>query len=126
MSEHNKEMRNVMRAYAAFQMATVLFIISSSKSDSLTWLVLVLFSISIPSTIAYAGLARITEEDELRNPNPISAISSILTFIPSLSAISLIIFSVSKLAAVTFAITSIIWVVVVVRLRNKQQNIAQD
>jgi len=122
MSEHHKEIRNTMRAYAAFQFAIVLYLVKSPVNDCcwLTEVVIILFAISIPSTIAYAGLARLTPEDEARNPNPISAVSQILAFVPSIIALSLIISTVSVIAGIVFVCVAIVWVYKVVKLRKSQ------
>lgn len=123
MTDHHKDLRNQMRAYAALQLAVVLYMVKN-PSDLNGWcteLILVLFCISIPSSLAYPGLARLTTEDERRNPNPISAISQLLAFIPSLFALALIISVASKLAAAVFLASSFGWVYSVVRLRNAQQ-----
>jgi hypothetical protein len=120
MSEPHSELRNITRAYAGFQMATALFIVASANSVPLMAFILPLFAVSIPSTIAYAGLARLTPEDEARNPNPISAISQLLAYIPSLIAISLILWPVSPLAALVFLATAAVWVIAIVRLRTRQ------
>ncbi|WP_041324808.1 hypothetical protein [Saccharophagus degradans] len=123
MSEHHKEMRTIMRAYAAIQLALVLYIVKS-PDDVTGWcvpIVLSLFCISIPASIAYAGLARISKEDEQRNPNPLSTISQILSFVPSLLAFSIIIASASKLAGFIFVVSSVVWVYLIVRLRRSQQ-----
>lgn len=119
MSEAHSELRNTMRAYAGFQMATVLFIVANPNSFPLIAFILPLFAVSIPSTIAYAGLARLTPEDEARNPNPMSAISQLLTHIPCLTAISLILWPASCVAALTFLASAAVWVVFVVRLRRQ-------
>ena len=123
MSEHHKEMRNTMRAYAAFQFAIVLYLVKSPASDCcwLTEVVLVLFAVSIPSTIAYAGLARLTPEDEARNPNPISAVSQILAFVPSITALSLVISTASAFAGIVFVCAAVVWVYKVVKLRKSQE-----
>ena len=117
MSDAHTELRNTMRAYAGFQMATMLFIISNSANFPLISYILPLFAISIPSTIAYAGLARLTKDDEIRNPNPISTISQLLTYIPCLTALSLIIWPSSCIAALAFSLSTLLWVIFIVRLR---------
>ena len=117
MSDAHTELRNTMRAYAGFQMATMLFIISNSANFPLISYILPLFAISIPSTIAYAGLARLTKDDEIRNPNPISTISLLLTHIPCLTALSLIIWPSSCIAALAFLLSTLLWVIFIVRLR---------
>jgi hypothetical protein len=119
MSEAHSELRNTMRAYAGFQMATALFIVSNPSSFPLMAFILPMFAVSIPSTIAYASLARLTPEDEARNPNPISAISQLLTHIPCLTAISLILWPSSHAAALIFLATAAAWVFFVVRLRRQ-------
>ena len=117
MNEAHSELRNTMRTYAGFQMATTLFVISNPASFPLISFILPLFAVSIPSTIAYAGLARLTKEDEARNPNPISTISQLLTHIPCFAAISLILWPVSCIAALLFLLTALAWVFFIVRLR---------
>lgn len=85
MSEHHKELRNQMRAYAALQLAVVLYIVRNPV-DINGWsanLILILFCISIPSSLAYPGLARLNSEDEQRNPSPISAVSQLFAFVPA-------------------------------------------
>jgi hypothetical protein len=122
MSEHRTEMRNIMRAYAALQLAAA-FQIANENEGPLSWqlaVALILLAISIPATIAYAGLARITPEDEARNPNPISFVSGILTFLPSILAISFIILKVSLVASVIFFLSCFGWAITVIRLRNSQ------
>lgn len=122
MSEHRAEMRNIMRAYAALQLAAA-FQIANENEGPLSWqltVALILFSISIPATIANAGLARITPEDEARNPNPISFVSFILTFLPSILAISFIILKVSLVASVVFSVSCFGWAITVIKLRNSQ------
>ena len=118
MSDAHTELRNTMRAYAGFQMATMLFIISNSANFPLISYILPLFAISIPSTIAYAGLARLTKDDEVRNPNPISTISQLLAHIACLTALSLIIWPSSCIAALTFLLSALLWVIFIVRLRS--------
>ena len=111
-----------MKAYAALQLAAA-FQIANENEGPLSWqltVALILFSISIPATIAYAGLARITPEDEARNPNPISFVSGILTFSPSIFAISFIILKVSLVASVVFSLSCFSWAIAVIKLRNSQ------
>ena len=124
MSEQHKDLRNQMRAYAALQLAVVLFIVRNPV-DIHGWsanLILIFFCISIPSSLAYSGLARLTPEDEQRNPNPISAVSQLLAFVPSVAAFALIISGASGLAAIVFLVSVIGWVTAVVRLRKFQQS----
>ena len=120
MSDPHLEMRNITRAYAAFQMATALFVVANAGNVPLVAYILPLFAVSIPSTIAFAGLARLTPADEARNPNPISAIGQLLAYVPSLVAISLILWPASSLSAVAFLVTAATWVVAIVRLRRRQ------
>ena len=120
MNAPHSELRNITRAYAGFQMATAIFIVANASNVPLLDFILPLFSISIPSTIAYAGLARLTPEDEARNPNPMSAISQLLAYIPSLIAIALILWPASSLASIAFLATATSWVVAIVRLRLRQ------
>jgi hypothetical protein len=123
MSDHHKELRTTMRAYAALQLALVLYIVKTP--DEVTgWcvsLILSLFCISIPSSIAYAGLARLTKEDKNRNPNPMSAISQILSFVPSILAFSLMIASASKIAGGIFLVCAAMWLFFIIKLRGSQQ-----
>ena len=124
MSEHRTEMRNIMRAYAALQLAAA-FQIANESEGSLAWqltVALILFSISIPATIAYSGLARITPEDEALNPNPISFVSGMLTFLPSILAISFIILKVSLVAAVVFFLSCFGWAIAQGKSVNKLLN----
>lgn len=112
-----------MRAYAAFQFAIVLYLVKMPNIGN-NWLyecVLVLFAISIPSSVAYAGLARVTPEDEIRNPNPLSAISQILAFVPSVVALSLIISTASFLAGLVFICMAVFWLYKIVKLRTTQE-----
>lgn len=123
MSEHHREMRNIMRAYAAFQFAIVLYLVEMPITGNY-WLhecVLILFAISIPSSIAYAGLARLTPEDEARNPNPLSAISQILAFVPSVAALSLVISTASVLAGLVFVCMALFWLSKIIKLRRSQE-----
>jgi hypothetical protein len=117
---HRDEFRKLMFAYAAFQMAAIFILYSQPTRSIATLIITTLFAISIPSTIAYGGLARITEEDEARNPHPLSAICALLAYVPSLAALSIMLGFVSRLAALVFPATCIIWVVVIVRLRKNQ------
>lgn len=122
MFEHRTEMRNIMRAYAALQLAAA-FQIANENDAPLSWqltVALILFSISIPATISYAGLARITPEDEVLNPNSISLVSGILTFLPSILAISFILLKVSLVASIVFFLSCLGWAIAVIRLRNSQ------
>lgn len=122
MSEHHSEHRNLTRAYAGFQMATVLFIIANPQWFQLMAYILPLFAISIPSTIAFTGLARLTTEDEVRNPNPMAFICQLLAYAPSFAAIALILWPASAVAAVAFLTTAAAWVAAIVRLRRLQSN----
>lgn len=118
--EHHKEHRNLTRAFAGFLVATSLYIISNPKWFPLSAFVLPLFALSIPASIAYGGLARLTSEDDQRNPNPISAIAQILAYVPSLVGITLILWPASAVAGTTFVFSAVAWVWAVVRLRRSQ------
>jgi hypothetical protein len=114
------EWRKLTRAYAGFQMATALFV--SAKAGDVcgaAWVV-GLFAISIPATIAFGGLVRITEEDKLRNPGSITFLCGSLAFIPSIAALSLLLWPGSHLAAMVFPVMCFIWLAVIVRLRTRQ------
>lgn len=113
------EFRKLMRAYAGLQMATTLVVAAKANPSLEVSIVISLFAISIPSTIAYSGLARITKEDETRNPHPISGICGLLTYVLSMSAFSILLWPAARFAAIAFPITSVIWWIIVVRLRNK-------
>ena len=112
------EWRKLMRAYAGFQMATAL-VVAAKASDvcGAAWIIS-LFAVSIPSTIALAGLVRLTKEDEARNPAPIFATCWALAFLPSIAALSMLIWPASHVAALIFPAMSFIWFMVIVRLRT--------
>jgi hypothetical protein len=90
MTEPREDFRKLMRAYAAFQMATALFVVAKSVDGRFAGFIVSLFAISIPSTIAYAGFARLTPDDEKRNPANITFICGTLAFGTSIAAISLL------------------------------------
>ena len=111
------EFRKLMRAYAGFQMATALFVASKATDVCGASLIVTLFAISVPSTIAYGGLARITKEDEAKNPSHIALLCFALSFIPSIAALSLLLWPVSRIAALLFPAVCLFWCFIVVRLR---------
>ena len=102
-----------MRAYAGFQAATVLWIITQRGSN----VALCLLVISIPSTIAYAGLARLTPEDEQRNPGLLMAICFCCAFLLSIAAFSILLAPASTLGAIAFPAACAAWFIAIWRLR---------
>jgi hypothetical protein len=121
MTEPREDFRKLMRAYAAFQMATALFVVAKSVDGRFAGFIVSLFAISIPSTIAYAGFARLTPDDEKRNPANITFICGTLAFGTSIAAISLLFAAASTFAAIAFPLTCAAWFVVIIRLRKRQQ-----
>jgi hypothetical protein len=116
--DYRDDHRKLMRAYAGFQMATALIV--ASKTHEICWagLIATLFAVRIPSTIAYGGFARITPEDEQRNPGSLMAVCFCLAFLPSIAAISILLASASALAAIAFPITCAAWVAVTLAVRR--------
>ena len=100
-------------------MAAALVLSAKAPAGYCVAIVVSLFAVSIPSTIAYAGFARLTPEDEKRNPAHITFICGCLAFIPSLAAISLLLASASTFAAIAFPITCAAWFAVIVRTRKR-------
>lgn len=118
------EFRKLMRAYAGFQMATALVLSAKAPAGCCVAVVVSLFAVSIPSTVAYAGFARLTPEDEKRNPAHITFICGCLAFIPSLAALSLLLAAASIFAAIAFPVTCAAWFVVIIwRVRTSRHNV---
>ncbi len=103
--------RNLSHAYAGFQAAAVILLVTHTPALLYTRLTLALFAISIPTTIAWGVLNRFTPEDEERNRLWVT--SFILTFTSSVAAISILLASASVTAAVIFPVVSIAWFAVV-------------
>ena len=122
----NDEFRKLMRAYAGFQMATALVLSAKAPAGCCVAIVVSLFAVSIPSTIAYAGFARLTPEDEKRNPAPITFLCGCMAFLPSLSAISLLLASASTFAAIAFPLTCAAWFVIIWRVRTSRHNVKSN
>ena len=118
MTEYHKELRALNRAYAAFLMATALFISANAEANECAGLVVTLLAISIPSVLAYSGLARITETDEKRNPEFWSLLSMLAAYIPSVIALAILLSRASVYASITFLTTAAAWVIIVIRLRR--------
>src|SRR2546430_9770547 len=116
------ENRKLAHAYAGFQAATALVVMA--RAPALRWpsLIVSLIAVSIPSTIAYAGLARLLPEDEQRNPASVAFICFLLAFIPSIAAVSLVLASASKFAAAIFPAMCVAWCVTVVMVRRRESH----
>jgi len=110
---YREEFRKLMRAYAGFQAATALIVVSKAADFCMARIIISLFAISIPSTLAYAGFARLTPEDEKRNPAVVMAICFFCAFFTSVAAISLMLASASTFAAIAFPVTCAAWFVVI-------------
>src|SRR5439155_21923381 len=98
-----------MRAYAGFQMATALVVGAKAHEIPCAWLVLSLFALSIPSSIAYLIVAHITEEDKERYSARISHVAGAMAYIPSVVAFALLL---GVPAGIIFATISAAWFVV--------------
>lgn len=109
-----------MRAYAAFQMATALVVASKAGAVYCADVVVSLFAVSIPSTIACAGFVRLTPEDKKRNPGLVMAVCFCLAFLPSIAALSLLLAAASTLAAIAFPVTCVAWSVVTLIVRHRE------
>jgi hypothetical protein len=116
--DYRDDHRKLMRAYAGFQMATALVVAAKAGEICCAGFVVTLFAVSIPSTIAYAGFARITPEDENRNPGLLMAVCFCLAFLPSIAAISILLAAASTLAAIAFPATCVAWFVVTLVARR--------
>jgi len=112
-----EEFRKLMRTYAGFQAAAIALAAAKPENFCAAKLAIFLLAISIPSTIAYAGLARLTPKDEKRNPGLIMAICFCCAFVLSIAAFSILVASASASAAIAFAATCLAWFIVVWRLR---------
>src|SRR5947207_3401720 len=114
VEKKREEFRKLMRTYAGFQAAAIAWAAAKPESFCAAKLAIFLFAISIPSTIAYAGLARSTPQDEERNPGLIMAICFCCAFVLSVAAFSILLASASTSAAIAFAATCLAWFIVVV------------
>jgi len=101
-------------------MATILVLITHVPALLYTRLIICFFAIGIPSTVAWAGFARFSPEDEHRNPPAVALICFLLAFVPSIGAISLILASASTLAAIIFPATCYAWFVVLNVVRDRE------
>ena len=101
-------------------MAIALVVASKAGGVCCADVVVSIFAVSIPSTIAYAGFARIIQEDEKRNPGLVMAVCFCLAFLPSIAALSLLLAAASTLAAVTFPVTCMAWFVVTLLVRHRE------
>ena len=113
-----EENRKVMRAYAGFKKDTAIFVSTKFSTISCAWLIIVLFAISIPSTIAYSVLARITRSDEKRNHLSIAMPCGHFAFVPSILAIALLFGATSHLAAVVFIVGCVFWYYKIIMLES--------
>src|ERR1039457_6792121 len=100
-----QEIRTLMGAYAGFQMATVLVVISNAADIPGAYYIVSLFAIGIPSSVAHCWFTRPSPEDEKRIPGSLMAVSFCLAYMPSLAAISLLLASASIFASVAFLVT---------------------
>jgi fatty acid desaturase len=113
------EFRKLMRAYAGFQMATALVV--ATKVECVHWsdIVLLLFAVSIPSTVAYGGFHTFTPKYKKRNPKFISFVCGFCAYVVSIAALALLLASASIIAGLVFAGVTLFWVGVTAAIRPK-------
>jgi len=80
LTQDENDFRKMLRAYAAFQTATVLLVATKSGEICGAWVVVCLFAFSIPATIAYTTLNRQAPKYEERNPKLVSFICFIMAY----------------------------------------------
>jgi hypothetical protein len=110
-----KEHRIICRSFAGLLFVIVLALISNPPQSDFLCVILILFSVSIPSSIASSNIERNTEYGKKHNSERLHLVSMIFTYIPAIAAISLLISSVSVAAGATFSLACITWVWVIAK-----------
>jgi len=106
-----EEFRKTMRAYAGFQMATALLVVSKVADVHGACIVVSLIAVNIPSPVTFSGINSSPKKIGKLNPLHISNLCFIMSFIPSIAALSILFASVSIFAGVAFAVASLFWTI---------------
>ena|ERR1035437_10145571 len=97
----------LMVAYAGFQMATALLVSSRAKEVEYAAIVVSLFAISVPATLACGGLMRVGDPERKKRPGV--GYCAFLACVPSVAALSMLLWPVSHFAAIAFPSSCALW-----------------
>lgn len=114
-----KEHRNLCKAFAGVIFVLLIGLIMNPPCNKNLWLILTLFCISIPSSIASINIERATPHGKKQNSKTLHFFSFILMYVPATLGITLLVWSVSNIAGVTFATTCVAWFIAIVKNREK-------
>ena len=105
-SPRDKWMKHMI-AYAGFQMATAFVVAAKAKEVECASVVVSLFALSIPATLACGALMRVG--DPTRKPRAGVGYCAFIAFVPSVAALSMLLWPVSHFAAFAFPSSCVLW-----------------